>query len=128
MQHGYHTVEIRGDVIIVSLIGDFNEPSIMDYIEDVENLIIEMQGKPTYMIVNDFELNGITPEGYQQLEVHNQWLLTQNLLAKAIVSDRTIQDHLDFKWAPTLKKLNSRHFTDMQSAEEWVDELKKQRD
>lgn len=124
MFRGYHTAESRDDLIIVCLIGSFNEFDIMGYIDDLREFILGRQGKPAYLIVNDFELDGITPEGYLQLEINNQWLLTQNLVAKAIVSNRSIQDSLDFKWTPTLKKLNTRYFADMASAEGWVKQLK----
>lgn len=126
MQHGYHTIEIRDNVFIVSLIGSFDEYDIQGYIDDIRSFVSSMEGKPAYQIVNDYELVGITPEGYQQLEANNQWLLNHNLLAKAIVSDKPVQQNLDFRWTPSLQKLNTRYFTDMQEAEQWIDEVKKQ--
>jgi len=83
--HGDNQVSIQDKIISITLRGSCNEYDFQDIGPTVKKAVIQCNGKKFCILVNDLEFIGATPEAYQEFEVLNQWLNTQQMLAKAIV-------------------------------------------
>ncbi|EPJ53697.1 MAG: hypothetical protein OFPI_09530 [Osedax symbiont Rs2] len=83
--HGDSLVSIQGNIISITLRGTCNEFDFQDIGPKVEQAVAQYNGKKFCILVNDLEFIGATPEAYQEFQVLNQWLNTQQMLAKAIV-------------------------------------------
>ena len=83
--HGDNKVSIQDNIISITLRGGCNEYDFQDIGPTVKQAVIQCNGKKFCILVNDLEFIGATPEAYQEFQVLNQWLNTQQMLAKAIV-------------------------------------------
>ncbi|NRA15572.1 MAG: STAS/SEC14 domain-containing protein [Oceanospirillaceae bacterium] len=83
--HGANQVSIQDNIISITLRGGCNEYDFQDIGPRVKQAVAQCNGKRFCILVNDLEFIGATPEAYYEFQVLNQWLNTQQLLAKAIV-------------------------------------------
>jgi len=83
--HAKNKVIIQDDIILITLSGPCNEYDFKDIAGKVKQAVKKYGGKDFCILVNHLEMQGATPEGYQELETLNQWLNTQKMQAKAIV-------------------------------------------
>jgi len=92
IKHGKNQVSIQDNIISITLNGPFNEYDFKDLSQKVKQAVEKCDGKDFCILVNDLQLLGATPEAYDELEELNQWLNTQQMIAKSIVikSDSTL--------------------------------------
>ena len=83
--HGDNQVSIQDNIISITLRGSCNEYDFQDIGPTVKQAVVQCNGKKFCILVNDLEFIGATPEAYHEFQVLNQWLNTQQLIAKAIV-------------------------------------------
>ncbi|MFD2165120.1 hypothetical protein ACFSJY_02495 [Thalassotalea euphylliae] len=119
-EHGEYQVELIGRIISCVLKGSFNKDGCKSYTEAVREKVSQLRGEPFAMLVDDLELEGGTPEAYQELDAYNRWLSTQPIKAKALVINSPMQKDIMLKRAPALKTQNIEFFTDKSLAMAWL--------
>lgn len=85
---GNNEVSTKDDIISITLWGSLNECDYKDISQKVKQAVAQCNEKSFCILVNDLQLIGSTLNAYQELEVLNQWLNTQHMIAKAIVIER----------------------------------------
>jgi len=85
LDHGNVSTQIDGNIIIVYLIGEFNEFGAQNYTSRVKEAVAQFNGKPFSLLVNLLEMIGATPEAFQEVDELNYWLNKQNLQKKSRV-------------------------------------------
>ncbi|NMP30864.1 hypothetical protein HII17_04745 [Thalassotalea sp. M1531] len=118
--HGDFEITFDNNTLMVKLSGSFNELGTLKLTDLIKNNIENLNGQKFYMLVDDRELDGFTPEAYQVIEENNHWLGQQNLLAKAFIMRNLVQESLDNYFIPSKKGQNTKAFTDMASAIAWL--------
>lgn len=86
--HGDFEVLFIESILVVKLIGSFNEFGAIELTAAIKEKVKNLQGLAFCMLVDDIELNGFTPEAYQVVEENNKWLNKQSLTAKAFLMRR----------------------------------------
>lgn len=118
--HGDFELSLTDNILQIDLKGSFNEAGALALTTEIKDKLRSIQDKPIYIIVNDKELVGITPEGFAILEKYNQWLNSKNLVAKAMVVNSSIIQDIDKRYIPSSTKQNIKFFTDLESARSWL--------
>lgn len=118
--HGKYSVEVDGDIIDVSLSGNFNKEGIVAYSERVREAVLAMAGKPFAMLIDSRLIEGGTPDAYDALEKYNHWLSTQKLIAKAVVMKNVVAQAILAQRTPTLTKQNTLYFDNRDDAVKWL--------
>lgn len=120
-QHGEVTVErISADIILATLVGSFNEIGAKAYVTAIRKEV-NKQNKPFAILVNNLKMEGGTPEAYQILQQHNNWLATTAIKAKAIVTKEMASIELIKSLSPAIKQLNMASFQEVDTALEWLE-------
>ena len=120
LEHGIFTVTIDTNIIIVIMKGSFNEFGARALIDSIKAKIKSFNGTKFSIIVEDLELEGITPEGYKEINKYNEWLNNQNMIAKARVANSSLMLDIDHRLIPAIQKQNLKIFEDVPSAIEWL--------
>jgi hypothetical protein len=87
LDHGKVSIELEGNIIIVHLLGEFNEFGAKNYTDSVKDVVAGLNGAAFSILVNLLDLIGGTPEAFKEVDDLNVWLTQQNLIAKARVSN-----------------------------------------
>ena len=85
LDHGKVSIKIDGNIIIVHLVGEFNEFGAKNYSSRIKEEVSKFEGKPFSILVNLLDMLGGTPEAFKEVDELNYWLSKQNLLKKARV-------------------------------------------
>jgi len=120
LEHGIFTVTIDTNIIIVIMKGSFNEFGARALIDSIKAKIKNFNGAKFSILVEDLELEGITPEGYKEINKYNEWLNNQNMIAKARVANSSLMLDIDHRLIPAIQKQNLKIFEDVPSAIEWL--------
>jgi hypothetical protein len=120
LEHGHHSITIEDNIIIIELTGSFNEYGARSLTDDIRRTIKQFKGKPFCILLNDFALEGITPEGYKEIDEYNVWLNTQNMIAKAIVIKIDILSKMEESRIPAKAQQNIKSFRNMPDAVDWL--------
>lgn len=121
--HGKSSVVEAGDIIIVILQGSFNSLGVTEYACKLKTVVDNRQGRPFAMLVNDLEIEGGTPEAYDELEIINKWMNTKPLIAKAFVLNSEITKQIILKRTPSLTSQNINFFIDENQATAWLNQM-----
>lgn len=121
--HGDYEVTFIDNILIIKLIGSFNEYGAKELTEVIKERVESFQGKAFCMLVDDIKFHGFTPEAYQVVEESNKWLNMKNLIAKAFLIKNAVQQELDNYFVPAKKEQNVKVFYELETAMKW---LKKQ--
>jgi hypothetical protein len=119
-EHGTFTVTVDTNIIIAKMEGSFNEFGARALIKAIVDKIEKFNGEPFSIIVEDLQLEGITPEGYEELNKYNEWLNGQNMIAKARVANSAVILNIDSVRIPTVKKQKIKEFNNVPDAIEWL--------
>ncbi len=118
--HGQISVYLEGQIIHVNLKGQFNELGVREFTNKIKECVSEVGEYPFAILINDLEMEGGTPEAYQELELYNRWLNTQNLVAKAMVIESALQLKMIDRYSPSREKQNIQSFTNEAEALRWL--------
>jgi len=123
IEHGEVTITVDKNIIIVKLEGAFNEFGTKKYTAGVKQIISTFQGRPFSILINNLDMLGGTPEAYEELEKYNQWLNTQNLIAKAmVISSITTLDIINLL-SPSRQLQKTKSFDNEEDALNWLKAL-----
>jgi hypothetical protein len=118
--HGDFNVSFIENILVVKLIGSFNEFGAIELTAVIKEKIKSLQGLAFFMLVDDIELHGFTPEAYQVVEDSNKWLNEQRLIAKAFLTQSLVQEKLGNYFVPSKKEQNVEVFCELETALEWL--------
>jgi len=121
-QHGEVEFAVEGNIIIATAIGSFNEGGALHYTGGLRKLINDFNNAPFAILVNNLRMEGATPEAFQILEQHNQWLNSQKLVAKAFVVKTSITTGIVKAHSPSLNQQVIADFTEQSAALSWLKE------
>ncbi len=118
--HGEREVFMQDRIITARFIGMFNEHGVKRITDEIRDCIYQLSGEPFAILVDDLKLEGGTPEAYVVLEEYNQWLNTQNLVAKAMVLTSKAHKAIIDKLSPSRLEQNIQYFVSEDSALDWL--------
>lgn len=115
--HGETTVYKQKNIIYVHINGAFNELGVNIIADKVRAIVQNLEGEAFSILVNETNSEGGTPEAYEKLNEYNNWLIKQNLVAKAVVyGSKTLLNI----YRSRISSKNIQFFTDEKSAENWL--------
>jgi hypothetical protein len=120
LEHGHFTVTVYTNIIIATMKGSFNEYGAKALTDAIIAKIESFHGARFSIIVDDLELEGITPQGYEELNKYNEWLNGQNMIAKARVVNSSVILSIDNVRIPAKKKQKIKEFDNVLAAIEWL--------
>lgn len=118
--HGKTDVERVGNIIFTWFYGSFNAEGVIEYSRKVKACIDELGDAPFAMIVDDSAIEGGTPGAYEELNKYNEWMNSQNIVAKAFVVKTGMVKHIIVQRTPALKAQNTNFFESQEDALLWV--------
>ncbi|MDG3085825.1 hypothetical protein P7F88_06840 [Vibrio hannami] len=121
LEHGTYTKETNGNIVIFTLIGEFNEPGVIACLEMQKKAIESYGDKECFLLVDSTQQTGATPEAYQAVDRFYRDLDYKHLSAIAIVHESYALLRLHERDIPELKRHNSRIFPDRASAILWLE-------
>ena len=120
LEHGHHSITVEDNIIVIELAGSFNEYGAKALTDDIRRTIKKFKGAPFCILLNDFALEGITPEGYKKIDEYNAWLNTQNMIAKATVVKIDVLLKMEESRIPAKAQQNIKSFRNMPDAMHWL--------
>lgn len=121
--HGEFKLSIDKCLITSTLSGCFNELGAQAYTQASKALIESLNGHPFAMLINNLNVDGGVPEAFSILEIHNQWVSKQNIIAKAVVSQSHALNNITVSRSPSMKQQNLALFTNVEEAMNWLTPL-----
>ena len=118
--HGQIKVCEEEFIITAAYIGQFNLEGTIIGLKELRNVIESLNGAPFTMLVDDLNVEGGTPEAYAELEVFNQWLNSQKMVAKAMLINSKLQLKIIDTLVESRKVQNIESFTDRKAAMDWL--------
>jgi hypothetical protein len=118
--HGESSVTARENIITTRVAGAFNEYGVTECNLKSKKLIKEHDDNGFYLLVNMLDVEGGTPEAYQELQRHNVWLNSQRLIAKAVVIRTPFIRVIINANVPALAKQNIKEFYNEKDALDWL--------
>ncbi|MEP4888714.1 MAG: STAS/SEC14 domain-containing protein [Aliiglaciecola sp.] len=120
---GSYEFKVEGRIVYQTFTGMFSGKTARTYLRETKQLITQFEGKAFCMLIDIREMEGLTPDGYNMIDNFNQWVNTQNLVAKAIVVSNDVVGKIVSSRVPELKKQNVKYFEDIQTAIKWVNNI-----
>ncbi|NMP31312.1 hypothetical protein HII17_07040 [Thalassotalea sp. M1531] len=124
-QHGCVHIECQGNIIIATLTGAFNDLGANTYAQGVEKVVESFHENKYAILVDNTKLEGGTPEAYQIVEQHNQWLNSTSLVAKAFVVRSEVTTNLIKSLSPSVNQQTTKSFNEKSEAMKWLQTLLK---
>lgn len=123
IEHGYVSIKVLDNIIVVRIKGAFNEFGTKQYTEGVKKIVDGFQGQSFALLLNNLEFLGGTPEAFMELENYNIWLNKQKLIAKAmVITSSTIIDVINMQ-SPARSSQNIQYFENEKNAMDWLKKL-----
>jgi hypothetical protein len=121
--HGRFELLKDSNIIIVTVEGSFNASGIIRGTKALREIIQTFNNTPFFILMNNQQYEGCTPDAFESSEELNRWLSHQNMVAKAIVcSNKAIID-INLKNVPSLVKQEIRYFGNIADALQWLKSL-----
>ncbi|MFO6425037.1 hypothetical protein [Motilimonas sp. KMU-193] len=120
--HGKAEVKLVNHIIYCKLSGSFNDLGCRQYTQQVKQCITTLNEQPFAMLIDDLELEGGTPEAYEQLQAYNEWLTTQAIIAKAFIIKNKATQQIILQRSPALLAQNIAFFQQYDDAVHWLEQ------
>lgn len=120
--HGKFKITVDKNQITTELSGSFNAQGIENWIGEMKQTISSFTGKPFTILVNELAAKGATPDALEKANQYNDWLNSQNLVAKAVVYSELIYREIDKKSLPARAHQNIEFFSATNDAQQWIDD------
>ncbi|WP_019027700.1 hypothetical protein [Colwellia piezophila] len=118
--HGECFITVDDDIIYIKSVGAFNLEGIIQAYQDIESIIISLGENRFKVLVDYTEIEGATPEAFDKLNECNEWLNSQNLIAKAVVIHSPVNLTLLESRVPARSLQNDKNFDNQSAAKEWL--------
>lgn len=120
VEHGENTIIVKENIIHITLKGGFNKSGAKDVSRKTKEIICSFNQKRFLILVNLLNLDGATPEAFNTSNEFNEWLNSQNMVAKAIVITSQTIKAIDQKWVPSKIVQNIGYFDNEEDALKWL--------
>jgi hypothetical protein len=119
-EHGQSSISVDGDIISVKAVGAFNQEGIVKSIEELKVVIESFCQKEFKLLIDYSEIEGGTPEVFERINECNLWLNTQNMVAKVLVINSSVNLAILESRTPARKLQNTKNFDNKASAITWL--------
>jgi hypothetical protein len=119
-EHGKNIISVEGDIIISKIIGAFNVEGVNKSITDLKTVVDSFCQNKFKLLIDYIDAEGATPEVYEKINECNIWLNSQNMVAKALVTNSNVALSILESRTPARSSLNERIFDDKTSAMSWL--------
>ena len=116
----YNEVSTQDNIISITLRGSLKESDYKNIAQKVKQAVAQFNDQGFCILVNDLQLIGSTLDAYQELEELNQWLNTQQMIAKAIVIERDTLLGTIKTLVPAIKDQKIKTFDVIEDAMLWL--------
>jgi len=118
--HGELFIEIDNNILLITLIGPFNDMGVKNWTEKVKSKIEEFGENNFFIIMNNTNYIGFTAEASEVSNNFNLWLNEQAMIAKAIVQPSSLARQMNLKNIPSLTKQHIEYFDNKNDALLWI--------
>jgi len=118
--HDEVKISVTDNIITAIFIGSFNYEAAVDYSNRIKSIVTSLEERPFVMLIDNIELEGATPEGFEELEAFNTWLNQTQLKAKAFVMTSEVHKEIIKNRTPSLSSQNICFFSNYQEAYKWL--------
>lgn len=123
LAHGEHCVSVDNNIIRVVMSGAFNEFTIIDACAQITKSIESLTPQP-FCILNDVRnVEGGTPEGFEESNQFNLWLESQKMIAKAIVTNSIAFREINEARVRESSNQLVQYFATTEDAEAWLEKM-----
>ena len=120
MNHGECSLSVIGDVIHLKCKGLFNEHGVKAVFKESKEIIDSFNGGKFAIIADYLEVEGATPEAFEEVNSNNIWLFKQNIRAKAVVVNSSVLKAIGLKRVPAQINIKTKFFDSIEKATEWL--------
>ena len=118
--HGRTVVTVEGRIIHSVFKGSFNREAIVDYAQKIRSAINAFEGKPFAVMVDDVDIEGGTPDAYDELNQLNKWVNEQVIVAKAFIIESAVNKQIILERTPEILKQKIDFFVNEDDARAWL--------
>ena len=122
-EHGKSYISVDGDIISVIAVGAYNKEGIIKTIEQLKSAIESFNQKKFKLLFDYSQVEGATPDVFNEINECNVWLNCQNMAAKALVINSTMHLAILESRTPARNLQNAKNFEDKPSAINWLKSL-----
>jgi hypothetical protein len=119
-EHGKNIISVEGDIIISKIIGPFNVEGVNKSITDLKTVVDSFCQNKFKLLIDYIDAEGATPEVYEKINECNIWLNSQNMVAKALVTNSNVALSILESRTPARSSLNESAFNDKANAIIWL--------
>jgi hypothetical protein len=119
-EHGKNIISVEGDIIISKIIGPFNVEGVNKSITDLKTVVDSFCQNKFKLLIDYIDAEGATPEVYEKINECNIWLNSQNMVAKALVTNSNVALSILESRTPARRSLNESVFNDKANAIIWL--------
>ena len=119
-EHGKSYISVNGDIISVIAVGSYNKEGIIKTVEELKSTVESFNQKQFKLLFDYSQIEGGTPDVFNEINECNIWLNCQNMVAKALVINSTMLLAILESRTPARKLQNSKNFEDKASALNWL--------
>ena len=120
MEHGIFHIAKQPNLLNIKLVGSFNKEGSTAFVEAMKSAIQGFNDISFALLYDITELEGATPDAYEEIEECNLWLNTQKMVAKATVIKSRVQISIVDFLSPSRKQQNTQSFYHNSDAEVWL--------
>ena len=118
--HGDLEMKLDRNIISVKLIGPFNEAGVENWTQKLQAQIISFSGRQFFVLMNNADYEGFTPEAFQVANDFNLWLNDQAMVVKAVVQPSVLAKEMNIKNIPALAGQRIEYFDNKHDAISWL--------
>jgi hypothetical protein len=117
--HGQFAISINDNIVKIKFIGCFNDYGIKGAFSELRKVIENFNGKKFLLISNYCEVDGATPEAFDEIVKNNQWMSQRNIVAKAIIITSETIKSIGLSRVPQ-GDINTEFFKCEKQATQWL--------
>jgi hypothetical protein len=120
LEHGESFISVNADLITIKVKGAFNREGIIKGAQELKLVVNSFQQKKFKLLFDYLEMEGATPDAYDEINQCNVWLNTKNMVAKAVLINSPINSSLLQTRLPATKLQNIKRFDEKSHAISWL--------
>jgi len=125
LSHGTYVLTYQNNIIEVTLSGAFNEYGVIDWTNAIKKTIASFNGEKFCILMDLRKALGGTPEAFEQANQYNDWLNSQNMVAKAVIFENAVLAEIERVMVSAKRFQKIKNFHDIIEARQWLsDQLK----
>lgn len=120
LEHGKYAIIVDENIINITLEEAFNEQGAKALAKELTEIINNFNQQKILILGNLLKLPGATPEAFAVSNKFNEWLNTQNLVAKALVINSPAIKAIDQQRVPSKEVQHIAYFDNEADALNWL--------